>query len=290
MIVQVPRSVRSDFDGYSFLSDLCESTSELFFEELTLDFHGTTWFEANLLAVLGAVLNKLETELNTVSLVNLNQQLTKLFQRNQFLSHFGGFKLQDFYKTTIRYTKFKSSEERLFKHYLDNELLSKRAMPRMSAQLRKKINESIFEIFNNAVIHGGCTHIFSCGQYYPNKARLDFTLVDLGATIKRNVSQYLQEECTGTEAIEWAVTENHTTRTGSIPGGLGLKLIREFVALNKGKIQIVSSDGYWAQVRKRTTSRLLPQKFLGTIVNLEFNIDDQNYYQLASEVTPENVF
>jgi hypothetical protein len=47
------------------------------------------------------------------------------------------------------------------------------------------------------------------------------------------------------QAIEWALQEGNTTRKGSVPGGLGLKLIREFIAMNKGRIQIVSDRGYW---------------------------------------------
>jgi len=160
----------------------------------------------------------------------------------------------------------------------------------MSVQLRKKINESIFEIFNNAANHGRCSHIFSCGQYFPAKKKLDFTIVDLGVTIEKNVSDYLREEYSGEDAIKWAVTEKNTTRQGSIPGGLGLKLIREFIKLNKGTIQIVSADGYWQQSVDKVTSRSYSKDFPGTIVNLEFNIDDQSYYRLSSEINPDEIF
>jgi hypothetical protein len=223
-------------------------------------------------------------------MVGLSRRLETLLQRNHFLSHFGGTKLPDFYRSTVVYRKFKTNEEKLFKEYLDTELLSKKAMPNMSAQLRKRINESVFEIFNNAAIHGGCSHIFTCGQYFPNDRRLDFTIVDLGNTIRKNVSTFLDTELSGEQAIKWAVQEGHTTRTGPIPGGLGLSLIREFLKKNKGKIQIASADGFWQEAHGNEQSQVLAESFGGTIVNLEFNIVDRSYYYLSSEVKPHDIF
>lgn len=290
MRFEFPQSIKSDFEGYSTLVDFCNITDGLVFDGITLDFIKTKWLEANLTAVLGAILNKTQSELNDVKIVNLDKDVEKLLLKNYFLSHFGGAKIPDYYDTTIKYRKFKMSEEKLFKEYLDRELLSKKAMPGMSDLLRKKINESIFEIFNNAVIHGNCQNIFSCGQYYPKKKRLDFTMVDLGRTIKANVNEYLRDNFSGEDAIRWAVCEGHTTKNGQIPGGLGLSLIREFIGKNKGKIQIVSADGYWEQKEGNETGTHFLGVFPGTIVNLEFNIADKRYYCLSSEIDEKNIF
>lgn len=285
-----PVRIESDFAGYNTLVDFGDAADGLVFDEITLDFEKTKWFEANLTAVLGAILNKTQSGLNDVKIVNLDKNMEKLLLRNYFLSHFGGSKIPDYYDTTIKYRKFKMTEEKLFKEYLDRELLSKKAMPGMSSLLRKKINESIFEIFNNAVIHGNCQNIFSCGQYYHKKKRLDFTMVDLGKTIKANVNEYLRDDLSGEVAIKWAVGEGHTTKRGQIPGGLGLSLIREFIGKNNGKIQIVSADGYWEQKEGNETGKQFLRVFPGTIVNLEFNIADKSYYRLSSEIDPQNIF
>lgn len=285
-----PQNISSDFEGYNALIDFYNKTAEVGFDEIILDFAKTTWFEANLTAILGAILNKIQSELNDVKIANLSQKMRTLLSRNHFLSHFGGLKIPDYYKTTIKYRKFKTGEEKIFKEYLDGDLLSKEAMPDMSSSLRKKINESIFEIFNNAVIHGDCKNIFSCGQYYPNKKRLDFTIVDLGKTIKANVGRYLRRNVPGKDSIRWAVTLGNTTKQGQIPGGLGLSLIREFLEKNNGKIQIISSDGYWEQKGQGEREGGFSQIFPGTIVNLEFNIDDRSYYYLSSEINKEEIF
>lgn len=285
-----PLKICSDYSGYNELIDFNNSTKKLLFDSLILDFKHTQWFDANLLAVLGALLNKLQNNVNTIEIINLNSNLKSLFRRNHFLSNFGDHKIKDYYETTIKYKKFKVNDEKLFKTYLDNELLSKKAMPEMSKMLRKKINESIFEIFNNAVIHGNCQNIFSCGQYFPKLKKLDFTIVDLGKTIRKNVKDYLKKEISGSDSIKWALEVGNTTRTGSIPGGLGLKLITNFLILNKGKLQIVSSNGYYQQISENKNFDSFSSSFPGTIVNLEFKIDNKNYYYLESEVNEEEVF
>jgi len=293
MKFKFPKSINSDFEGYRILINFYDEVKNLVFDEVILDFNDTEWIEANLIAIIGAILNKVQSELNDVKIKNLSKEINNLFSRNHFLSHFGGLKIPDYYDTTIKYRKFKTTEEKLFTEYLDRELLSKEAMPNMSDLLRKKINESIFEIFNNAVIHGHCDNIFSCGQYYPIKKNFGFTIVDMGNTIKSEVNNYMRNTLgnilSGKDAIEWATVVGHTTRQGTIPGGLGLSLIRGFLEKNNGKIQIVSADGYWEQKGNRTTDTDFTQSFPGTIVNLKFTIDE-NYYYLSSEVKEEEIF
>jgi len=290
MQFEFPNSIKSDFDGYEILIDFYNKTSNLKFDSIVLNFNNVEWFEANLTAVLGSILSNAQNNFNDIKIENLLDKLNFLLSRNHFLSHFGGLKIQDFYDTTIKYRKFKVNEEKLFKGYLDYELLSRQVLPQMSDLLKKKINESIFEIFSNAVIHGRCQNIFTCGQYYPTQNRLDFTIVDLGKTIKTNVNDYLKNSLSGSDAIKWAIIEGHTTKQGSIPGGLGLSLIREFISKNQGKIQIVSEDGYWEQKKEEETVNNFYQTFPGTIVNLEFNVADTSHYYLSSEVDEENIF
>lgn len=61
--------------------------------------------------------------------------------------------------------------------------------------------------------------------------RLNFTIVDLGKTIKTGVNNFLKKNLSGIEYIAWAVEEGNTTKRGTIPGGLGLSLIREFLKI-----------------------------------------------------------
>lgn len=284
-----PREIKSNFQGYVTLIDFFHQTKDLFIDEIILDFQNTSWFDANLLALLGAILHGVNEQWNDVKLINIPSKIEELWQRNHFMSHFGGYTIMDYNETTIKYRNFKPSEEKLFKEYLDSELLSKRDLPDMSNLLRKKINESIFEIFNNAVIHGNCKNIFSCGQYFPIKKKLYFTIVDMGTTIRDNVCHYLNRNISE-HSISWAVKEGHTTKRGTIPGGLGLSLIRSFLEKNKGGIQIISSNEFWSQKGNNIFENIFLQEFTGTIVNLELNINDPKHYILAEEINLEDIF
>jgi hypothetical protein len=96
----------------------------------------------------------------------------------------------------------------------------------------------------------------------------------------------------GIEAIEWAIKESNTTKPKdrNIPGGLGLKLICEFARMNNGKVQIVSSDGCWQLTRNNEERFTLDYPFPGTIVNLEFNLDDKSFYYLEEENEESIIF
>ena len=90
--------------------------------------------------------------------------------------------------------------------------------------------------------------------------------------------------------IEWALQYGNTTKTGNISGGLGLDIILEFIKLNKGKIQIISSDGYWEYRKGESFTNNFPKAFPGTIANLEFNLDDPSRYRLREEISLDDIF
>ncbi len=161
----------------------------------------------------------------------------------------------------------------------------------MSPALMNALHISLFEIFNNSVQHAN-THlgIFGCGQYYPQRHRLDFCLTDLGVGIHRNVCHHLGHDLDPEEAIHWATQERNTTKRGSIPGGLGLKLLSEFIDLNDGCLQIVSDAGYWRRQGRTIFKSKMTHPFPGTTVNLGINTSDQNSYQLSIEPDTDDIF
>ena len=281
LTIQLPDSIYTNQQGFASLANIYQQVKPCQFEKIQLDFQNTTWFDANMLAMLGAIMESAWT--NSIDIVNLRLELEKIFKRTHY-SYFGGEFLPDSYQTTVEYRKSKVGEIGLFEKYLEKKLLAHSKMPSMSALLRKKIKESILEIFNNAIMHGDCNFVFSCGQYYPQQGRLDFTIVDIGNTIRKNVRSYLECDYSGKKAIEWAVSERNTTRKGNIPGGLGFTLIREFLCKNSGKMQIASADGYWFEDKGALCSKDLSDFFWGTVVNLEFNVNDSCSYCLTSEI------
>lgn len=290
----VNSNVRSDFDGYNYLSTLNHQLESYEFEQILIDFSENNWFEANLCAVMGAILTESNKNFNDISLINLQNAQKSIFSRNHFLASFGGLKINDYNDTTIKYRRNQISDDKRIKEFLMSELINKPDFPKLSDAAKKEIIRSIFEIYSNAIIHGDCTDVYSCGQFYPNKRppRIDFTIVDMGKTIQRNVNKFLGRELSGIESIKWALSDNNTTKPKekNIPGGLGFNLIQKFVKMNKGKIQIVSSDGYWEYIKGNENFLTLDYPFPGTIVNLEFNLDDKSFYYLKEEKNSNIIF
>ena len=282
----MPNRIDSDQQGFASLANIYQQVKPCQFETIQLDFQNTTWFDANMLAMLGAIMESAWT--NDFDIVNLGPAQEKIFKKTRY-SYFGGESLPDSYQTTVEYRKSKVSEIGSFEKYLEKKLLAHPEIPSMSALLRKKIKESILEIFDNARTHGKCEFIFSCGQYYPKKGRLDFTIVDIGNTIRKNVQDYLECGVSGKKAIEWAVRKDTTTRKDNIPGGVGFNVIREFLCKNEGKIQITSADGYWHEKECTSHSEDLNVFFGGTAVNLEFNMNDQSSYCLTFEIEDTDI-
>lgn len=284
-------SIEHNQAGFTTLVDLFAKTQNCFLEEITIDMRTTRWLDADMCAVFGAILYQLGHNLNSIQLINLHPEVEKILSKNGFLSNYGRKLLPDTWSTTIPYERFEAKDDRYFAGYIETRLVARSEMPRMSIGLVKKFRESVFEIFSNAVIHSQSQlGIFSCGQYFPRRHRIDFIVADLGIGIRQNIKKSLGLNLKADEAIVWATTGQNTTKRGPIPGGLGLKLLREFITLNEGKMQIVSDAGYWQLEKGHITKTTLDHPFPGTVVSLEVNTADTKSYALSSEISEADIF
>jgi anti-anti-sigma regulatory factor len=290
MKIRLP-SIQHDQAGFEALTNLSARTEDSSFQQIEIDLGLTTWFDADMCAALGAILYRLGKRLNTISLTNINRDVERILSKNGFLSSFGRNRIPDTWGTTIPYKRLETKDGRYFAAYIEKELVQRREMPQMSAGLLKKFRESVFEIFFNAVGHSRTElGIFSCGQFFPQKHRLNLSVADLGIGIRENVKREAGLDLRADEAIAWATRDRNTTKKGPIPGGLGLKLLREFIELNRGRIQIVSDSGYWLSFRGGIRKCELLNPFPGTVVNLEINTSDTQSYVLSSEIQESEIF
>ena len=286
MTIIIPRELKSDINGFEFFSGLAAQTMLIRNEIIFIDFSNCMFFEGNLCAVLGAILDGLVQRKNELRFLYMSSQIKGFMSRNKFLSAFNDIEeVKDNTNSTIFYKKFNINDEIAVKNYIENELLNKPELPIISDLLKKHIVVSISEIYSNAITHGHCDYVFSCGQSYPRRSQpeINFTFVDLGKTIKSNVMEYLKLPMTGKNSLIWATSNNNSTKVDNHPGGLGLKIIQEFATFNNGKIQIVSADGYWEFTRDHISVYDISIDFPGTIVNIIFNINDNNRYIHTSE-------
>ena len=161
----------------------------------------------------------------------------------------------------------------------------------MSEMLTKKFKQSLFELFKNAELHASSkSGIFVCGQYYHLTKKLSFTLSDAGVGIHNNVHKFLKKEISDIDSIKWALEEGNSTRENDQPGGIGLKLIKNFMKLNGGKVLIVSGLGYYEFNDSNEHFRTMTHSFPGTCVNIEINTNDSKSYYLRSELNFTDIF
>ena len=275
--------VRSSQQGFSRLAQLAATLDPYLFENFEIDFSLCSWFDANMCAPLGVVLAHAIDNINTIKLTGLQSKIQTILSKNRFLTAFGYSELTDNHGTTIPYRQFSTTDNRFFAAYLNQHMRGKE-LPIMSAALSERFKNSILEIFVNSAMHSESKlGIFACGQFYPAMHHLDFCVADAGIGIRRKIYKELGLKINSDKAIEWALQEGNTTRKGNVPGGLGLKLIREFIARNKGRIQIVSDRGYWEFNSHGETLSRIDTPFPGTVINIEINTADTGSYCLRSE-------
>jgi hypothetical protein len=238
---------------------------------------------------LGSVLDCLILKQNEIKLTEIPENIEIILKKNDFLSYFGHSRLIDLNNTTIKYLKLKPSDGRFFHNYIANELLNRSELPFMSHGLKKKIAESLYEIFVNAQIHSESDFIYTCGQFYPKKHCIEFTLTDTGIGFKNKINQQFGTNLPAHKAISWAVKDGHTTKKG-ISGGIGLSILKEFITKNKGKFQIISSDGFYQLDENGEKTKLFNGEFPGTIINVQFQTNDNMSYRLIEDTNTNDIF
>ena len=262
-------------------------------EEICIDFGKCRSFDANLSAVLGAIFDKRQKEgCNIFLKAPQSPGVRRVLSRNKFFLafdlNFGNEDRENF----IVYKYFGVSDTQTFKEYIDSELIQKKRFPNCTDKAKGKIIESIYEIFANAVSHGGCDRVYCCGEVHTrkNKTMLDMTFVNLGLSVVDNVNRYLQEKggsvLPSCETLEWAFVKGNTTKP--IPGGLGLDILRQFIKMNDGTIQMISGDAMLEIEGENHTDTVLDKWFQGTIVTVEFNCDDDKTYLTTDELPDKN--
>ena len=277
-------TVRSNIEGFECLGDLAKRTKSLFADELELDMSGVGFFDANMAAPLGAVLARVADNFNTVEIVDAPGIVKRTLRKNQFLTHFRYKPLSDGHRTTMPFRRFRLSDEGAFEEYIRRQFIG-RGIPSMSKAARRVFKKKVFEVYQNAVTHSESQiGVFACGQFFPRKKRLDFTIADAGIGIRGAVRRYFGNPRIGSiPALQWALKPSNTTKRGSQPGGLGLQFLQNFSHLNRGKIQIATRFAFYEFNRGAEDFQKMSASFPGTAVTIEVNTADMATYVLTTE-------
>jgi len=291
MIHYLP-TIKSEKNGFAHLAELAAETDEVYNSVVELDFSRCGFFDANMAAPLAAVLTLLSVErFNRVEIVNIQTAIKNILCKNRFLVPYGYDPVLDANQTALPFIRLQLKDENSFADYL-NKHLNGKGIPRMTKAMGKMFRQSVFEVFQNVVIHSGSElGVFICGQFYPQVQRLDLTIADAGIGIRTNVRRYLQNnKLSSVAALKWALQAGNTTKTGTQPGGVGLKFLKDFIELNRGKIQIASRYGFYEYNNGAESFSKLTADLTGTAVNLEINTGDTHTYKLSSEISSKDIF
>jgi len=252
---------------------------------ITVDCSSMPFCGGNLAAALRAVQQQLAAINRPVSYGGMKPAVGRLLADAGL---FGAHRRQ-LRGTVIPLTPFAAGESARFALYSQRGLTDK-GLPGMSARLKSRVFEGIDELFTNFEIHSRSRlGAYACGQLFPSAGRLEFTFVDLGIGIPAVVNS-AGHALTPAHAIDWAMSGNNTTRSGDVPGGLGLKVLREFISLNQGSLVIASHGGFWSEKAGQRVMNHLASPFPGTAVTISVNTNDRNSYRLSDDIQPKDVF
>lgn len=286
MIALGSREVAADVAGFQALAALHGQIAEYEHTKIGIDCSRLRWIDAQLGACLLTIVNSCRERGNEVILYNISDSVQIILKKNKTLQG----SVSDKYGTTIPVTGFRLDNEVEFSRYCSANIL-RPEVPKMSKGLREKFLEGLDELFANSSLHSKATiPVFAGGQFFPNKDRLTFVISDAGRGVSGSLRAAGLHFPSTSDAIDWAMQMNNSARSGDIPGGLGLGILKEFVKLNGGGLLVCSHDGYWELRGNQVSKRDLGGIFPGTAVSLEINTSDTRSYHMASRVNPNEIW
>ena len=277
-IVSIEGSITTNYAGHNALMNFYHSCKKYQNQTIQINFYKLKFFDANLCALLSAILHKLNKENNLLFVTDIDYLKGdfNVLCRNGFLK--SDPPIVDLQKSTIAFKAFHPKDKKGFFEYIENDLMKHRGMPKLSEELYSNIIDDLVEIFVNYDYHSKSRdYFFVCGQYYGKTKFLKLTLVDLGdgflPSIKKATNGVINKS---NDAVLWALG-GHSTKPKfeRVPGGLGIKGIHQFVTTNNGIFDIATGETYWSSAisDSKFPNRCIniDKPFCGTTINLSFN-------------------
>lgn len=278
--------LRSNYASFQALNTIHQSLSSIHNSQVEIDCSSLNWMDAQLSSPFRAIIEHSARQGNVISLSNLKSKVELILQKNGLLAN----TVKDTYNTTMPVVAFDLNEAVSFANYA-KKYLNHPAMPKMTAALQMKFFEGVDELFANCELHSKSSiPVIVAGQFFPTHKKLSISISDGGIGMTGSLSNAGYTFPTHEDAIEWAMNNDNTSRHGYIPGGLGLKVLREFVRLNGGQLIIASHGGYWSDSSTGTHKKNFKNLFPGTSVVLEINTADTKKYDLAKKQDPNNIW
>lgn len=273
--IVMPSSIRMMPTTINFLLKEVNQVNLTNYSSILFDFKETSFFSAEMTTFLAIIIRKLQHKKISVLVKSISDPIKKILAKNGFLNHFGIAPLeQDIYGTTIPFVEFKSSSTKQISKYLSQRVF-KKMDEKITPTQNDTIKLAIFEICYNIYEHSQAEKFFMCGQVFPNKNHLAFSIADNGITIPTNIKDHLSLGFTNdAEYIDWATKEGNSTKNSSA-SGLGLFDIKDSMS-KIGKFVILSNTGLNIyDLDNNRTYYKLEESFPGTMLYLNHDLNKQ---------------
>jgi hypothetical protein len=289
LILKIP-TINDNPKDFDYLFQLWQQVQEDT-KEIIFDFSRCNFLRQNAVAFLGGLARQLESRGSKVIFDwdTVKKRVCMNLKQNGFMYTFNGGE-EPWQGNSIPYREDQYQNQDALVDYLAEQWLG-RDWVHISDLLRNVIVGTTWEIYANAFEHGQTDiGVFSCGQHYPNLGEVKLTVVDFGVGIPHNVRDFHKNSnIRADEALKWAFQRGTTTRSGDVTGGIGLDYLKQFVHINKGKLQILSHDGCAIIDEKQEIYENRQTFFGGTLVNITL-LCDESYYALDFESDDELLF
>ena len=263
-----------------------------YFEDIRFDFSRCGFLRPNAVAFLGGLARLVESRMGSVTFdwdtLRHGAVMTNLCQ-NGFAGTFA-YPSSRWDGNSIPYREDITLDMNGIMDYLTYNWIGK-GWVHVSDRLRDAIAGRMWEIYSNAFEHSGTdVGVFSCGQHYWRQNYLILSAVDFGRGIPANVRSFLRQyveealvsKLSGAACLKWAFERGNSTCTGGVARGLGLDLLKEFVRLNQGKLEIYSNNGYAIVDKDGERFENRDLAFEGTVVHITLRCDE-NLYRFRDE-------
>jgi len=258
----------TDREGITALAAMESALSESEEEKALISFVETVRCDSTFAVPLAVVLARLEDRGRSFEFGGVPKIVQALFFRNWFFRFFGiSLQPPSTPSSCLPFEHFETVENDRFFDYLDHHLEGK-GLPPADSTFTQQLQQILGEVFVNAETHSeSALGVFVCGQHYPAEQRLCLTIADGGITVPVRVAKRFGKDLAPTRALQWAMGMGHTTKEQT-PGGVGLKLMRDFVREHHGAVWIATGQAFWSLASGEESFSSLLDPFPGTVVHL----------------------
>jgi signal transduction histidine kinase len=281
----IPR-INDDPDDFNILFNIWNKYQNS--RQLELDFSTCDFLRQNAVAFLGGMISYIKSNggLVTIKTDTLIPALQANLEQNGFLFAMGE-DVDSWDGNSIPYREDRKPDYQKISRYLQEKWIGKGWL-NIQPELAHEIVSNVLEIYFNAFTHGYSPNgVYSCGQNFPYLEKLKISAVDFGIGIPQSVRDFLYSTgkpntISDDAALQLAFKKGFSTRPDL--GGMGLKLLKEFIQVNQGQLDIYSHSGHAIIDAHGERYERIDSFFKGTIVNISIN-RDQKFYYLTTEKT-----